>query len=381
MRCLTTLPIAFFSTLAFAQSDIQSLGELPAQISETSGLIFYKGKMITHNDSNGLPELYEIDTLSLSIERTVIVQNATNIDWEAITQDDEFIYVGDIGNNTGNRQDLRILKIKKSDYDQFDTVGAETIDFLYEDQENFESVVNGSDFDAEALFSLGDNLFILTKQWQSGGTVAYRLPKFPGAFLAERIDEYQVGGLVTGASYDTNLNELYLIGYSRFLNPFFVEIKEVEMEAIFSNDTNRTDLDLGFAQTEGLTKVNNTFYISSEAVENSNLSISSASQLFRFSLDDMEQNEEMSEEPAPALGNDLILYRALGSERLYYQLSGRLPIFGRGIFDSMGRLIDFNPLENFNENWIDLSKFRPAVYHLGFFYGDRIVSKPFILNR
>ena len=177
--------VMWYSAIGVSQSDIRSLGTLPQEILETSGLIFYNGSLITHNDSGNTSELYELDVETLEITRTIRVLNAENSDWEDISQDSDFIYIGDIGNNQGSRQDLGILKIAKVDFDTSNEVNAERINFLYEDQTNF-TATSDSDFDAEALFALDDNLFVLTKQWRSEGTVAYKIPKTPGTFLAER---------------------------------------------------------------------------------------------------------------------------------------------------------------------------------------------------
>ncbi len=382
MKNLIGLSCVLFSMVIFSQDDIETIGQLPLEVRETSGLIFYNGKMITHNDSGNSPTLFEIDTTSLQISRTVTIENVINVDWEAITQDSDFIYIGDFGNNNGERQDLNILKIAKSDYDASGTVTAERIDFIYEDQIDFMAMPD-SDWDAEAFFSLGDDLIVLTKQWQSQGTVAYRVPKLPGAFLAERLDEYQVDGLVTGATYDAVNDELYLIGYSQFLAPFFVQINGVQSDAIFSGEKVKTNLNSGLAQMEASTIAADTFYTSSEEFNNTTPPISSASQLFRFTLNEQSmEEEEEGENPndEETAQGQLLLYRSFDSKILNYRLNFEGPIFGRGVFDSSGRLLLFTPLERLNEDFIDLSVLRPSMYHLAFFYGDSIISKPFILN-
>ncbi len=109
----TILVTVFFS---HAQSDISTVGTLPEQIAETSGLIYYNGRLITHNDSGGNPELYELDPETLGITRVVQITNAENRDWEDIAQDEQFIYIGDFGNNSGSRQDLVVYKVPKSEY-------------------------------------------------------------------------------------------------------------------------------------------------------------------------------------------------------------------------------------------------------------------------
>ncbi|UJH67101.1 T9SS C-terminal target domain-containing protein [Allomuricauda sp. SCSIO 65647] len=383
MKGLIYIFLFFLGGWLYAQSDVQSVGQLPQTISETSGLIFYNGKLITHNDSGNTPQLFEIDTVSLAITRTVTIESTINVDWEDLAQDDDYIYIGDFGNNTGDRQDLAILRVAKAAYDIADTVSAERIDFFYEDQEDFTTAQN-SDWDAEALFVLNDDLIILTKQWQSQGTVAYRLPKLPGAFLAERLDTYQVNGLVTGATYDSASNVLYLVGYNQFLLPFFEVIEGVTDNAIFSGEKTQTMLDIGFAQIEAIEQVGATFYATSEEFNNSSPPVSSASRLFRFSLDedDLPPEEEEEEEENPSdggqLNNDqLVLYKRLDSELLNYRLNTSRAIFGMGIFDTSGRQVQFVPLEELQSDSIDLSTLGPSVYYFTFFLKGKTVSKPY----
>ncbi|MEP2237179.1 MAG: hypothetical protein ABJI22_02385, partial [Maribacter sp.] len=129
----------FWSVLLFicsfslaAQENVQIVGDLPDDVFETSGLLYFNGNLITHNDSGNEAVLYEIDLQSLSILRRVIISNVINIDWEAISQDDEYIYIGDFGNNVGTRKDLAVHRILKEDFLNANTVSAETINFSYE---------------------------------------------------------------------------------------------------------------------------------------------------------------------------------------------------------------------------------------------------------
>jgi putative lipase involved disintegration of autophagic bodies len=85
--------------------------ELPSEIKETSGLLLIDGKIITHNDRGDAANLYEIDSLSGNLLRTIRITNATNEDWEDLAEDENHIYIGDFGNNDGNRTNLRIYKI------------------------------------------------------------------------------------------------------------------------------------------------------------------------------------------------------------------------------------------------------------------------------
>ncbi|MGY8913934.1 MAG: T9SS type A sorting domain-containing protein, partial [Flavobacteriales bacterium] len=145
--------LVLFATIGLAQENVRELGLLPETVFETSGLIFYNNKIVTHNDSGNTAQLFELDTVSLQITRTITISNAVNIDWEDIAQDDTYIYIGEIGNNNGSRRDLAVYRILKTEYDKSNSVEAEIIEFSYIDQTDYTPSAN-SDWDAEALFVL-----------------------------------------------------------------------------------------------------------------------------------------------------------------------------------------------------------------------------------
>jgi hypothetical protein len=87
--------------------DFKEKFELPNEVKETSGLLFLDGKITTHNDSGGAPNLYEIDRLSGTILRIVTISNTTNVDWEDLAENETNIFSADIGNR--NRQGLKNL--------------------------------------------------------------------------------------------------------------------------------------------------------------------------------------------------------------------------------------------------------------------------------
>ena len=181
MQFLIMLP--FFGI----SQDISKLTSLHDDVAETSGLIFFDDRLITHNDSGGMNALYEINSVNGAISRTVNIQNASNIDWEDISQDDDYIYIGDFGNNNGNRKNLRIYKILKTDYLNSQIVSAEFIEFAYQDQNDFTSSPNQTNLDAEALISFGPDIYIFTKNWVDQRTNIYKVPKVPGTYTIEKI--------------------------------------------------------------------------------------------------------------------------------------------------------------------------------------------------
>ncbi len=380
MRTIVTLLLSIFAQFTIvAQTNIEQLGELPDGVLETSGLIFYNGKLITHNDSGNTAQLFEIDTVSREITRTVSISNVENVDWEDMAQDTDYIYIGDFGNNLGTRQDLAIYRIAKSAYDQADTVPAEAINFSYEDQTDFSDNGN-SDWDAEALFVLGDRLIILTKQWSANGTAAYSLPKVPGTQLAQKRDGFDVQGLVTAATYNPMTKILYILGYSTLLEPFVFRVEGAGATVVFGGTVTKLDTTSGFGQTEGLTYAgDNRYFASSELFVNSNPPITLPSSLFAFNTDDATDNGPGPEpDPNPEISQEpLILFRQPGSHVLGYQLNVDKPVLGLAIFDTSGQRVGYAAGPDISPGSIDVSTLTSAVYYLSLYLGDEILSKPF----
>ena len=370
------LPVAFLN----AQVNVTLVGALPGDVLESSGLIYYNNKLITHNDSGNSPRLYEVDTLSSKIIRTITINNAVNIDWEDIAQDESYIYIGDFGNNSGNRQDLTIYRVAKSEYDVSNTISAERINFSYEDQTDFSEMQN-SDWDAEAMVEFNDQLLIFTKQWQTNGTVAYSIPKITGTYSAENMGFYNISGLVTGAAYNKFSNVLILLGYSPQLQPFIVRIDELATDFSFNGTEEKTGLEIGFSQVEGITySDSNTYYISSERFQNNLPPITLASQLYTFDTDDVIQESEEPPMDMQKVENELIIYRTFGSNELQYDLNSDGLLFGRAIFDISGRRVRHTHGNLIENNSIDLSGLGSAVYYLTFYLQGATISKPFILE-
>lgn len=247
--------------------DLSRVTSLNDDISETSGLIYIENRIITHNDSGGMNALYEINKADGEIVRTVTINGVTNVDWEDICQDDQYIYIGDFGNNNGNRTNLVVYKVLKSDYLSSDNVNAETIEFDYADQNDFTSAPNNTNFDAEALISYGDDLYIFTKNWIDERTNIYKLPKVAGKYSVEKIDEFDAKGLVTGGTFNPLANKVVLTGYAG-LNAFAIELTGFS-DGKFSNGlTEKYNLDIPFPasfQVEAVAYTDATnYYLSAE---------------------------------------------------------------------------------------------------------------------
>lgn len=264
--------LTFLLSVFSVSAQINSVAEkfaLPSSLDESSGAIFYGGKFITHNDSGGESKIFEIDTISGNISRTVNITNALNVDWEDITQDNDYIYIGDIGNNNGNRTNLKIYKIDKNTYQNALMVNAEVITFNYKNQTDFTSNPNNTQWDAEALVSFDDNhLILFSKNWVSNETLAYLVPKTPGNYAITPLPSIlSSNGLITGGTFNPITKKLFLIGYTRTLLPFVWSCEDFNQNDVFSGTNEQKFLtNFSFEQTEAITYVNtNRYLISSES--------------------------------------------------------------------------------------------------------------------
>lgn len=237
----------------------QLVAKLPQALNETSGLVYAGGQLWTINDGGNEPALYRIDTAIGSVMRKVMVSNAGNIDWESLTQDDSCIYVGDFGNNYGNRKNLRIIKISKHILlnPANDSVQAGTISFTYADQVDVSSGLNKTNFDCEAFFYYDDSLHLFSKNWTDQQTRHYILPAAEGKYQAYPIETFNADGLITDAAFNKN-GEIVLLGYKNtggsFWNCFLWIFEDAGNGRLSGKNHTRVELGsaLNLGQAEGL---------------------------------------------------------------------------------------------------------------------------------
>ena len=274
-NCFFSLLISLFSN---CQSDdlntndpvkeslkVVNITSLERALGETSGIINFDGRIITHNDSGGKSALYEIDITTGKIKKTVIIKNAQNRDWEDIAQDDQYIYICDIGNNSNIRKDQTIYKISKSDYLNNKEVIAEKIEISFMEQINFTKSNKNTNFDAEAVVNVGDDLFLFTKNWGDLKTSVYKVPKEKGKYKLKKISSFDIEGLITGADYSKSKNTIVLTGYNNFL-PFIVRISNFNNNDPLSGKIEKKGINVnGSLQIEGIAaNPDGSFYLSAE---------------------------------------------------------------------------------------------------------------------
>lgn len=239
--------------------------ELSEQIRETSGLIFWDEVLWTINDNTDT-RLYLLNTATAEIISNYLLPGVVNQDWEDIAQDEGFIYVGDFGNNSGNRSDLHILRIEKLSLQSGDP-SIDTIWFTFSDQQNLvPSGFNQTEFDCEAFVVSSDSIYLFTKQWLSGFTTQYALLKLPGSYTAQKRNNFDTKGQITGASFLEQERVLVLCGYTGLMQPFLYLFYDYPGYAFFSGNQKRVNISLPFHQIEGVATSNGLeYYVSNES--------------------------------------------------------------------------------------------------------------------
>jgi hypothetical protein len=124
------------------------------------------GLLWSHNDS-GQPLLFAVDA-SGSVRGRVRVPNAAVEDWEDVTAgacpSGTCLYIADIGDNERARATITVYRIPEPQPGDAQSANPEVFTAKYPDGAH----------DAEALFIVGDEMFIVTKAASAG---VYRFPK------------------------------------------------------------------------------------------------------------------------------------------------------------------------------------------------------------
>lgn len=248
--------------------------DLSATLTEISGMIHINGKLYALNDGGNANAIYVMDSTSGVIDQTIILEGTTNVDWEDLTTDGTYIYVGDFGNNAnGARTDLKFYRVPlQSLVDITGTTGTvpaadiETINFRYADQPDPPTPVagNSTPFDCEAVIYHDGKLHLFTKNWQNYQTAHYILSAEPGTHIATKEGSFDAGQILITSATRANDNIVILLGYSD-VSPATCAIWMVSgftsMDALFATG-NKRRINLGSAafngQVESITAVKQT---------------------------------------------------------------------------------------------------------------------------
>lgn len=144
--------------------------DLPKDLKESSGLAQGRrdpGLFWSHNDAGNSPVLYGVSSDG-SLEATIRVQGASHDDWEDIAAGpcggSSCLFVGDIGDNSEKRGTITIYRVEEPASGDASAT-ATPLEARYP---------NGPR-DAEAMFMLSDDIYIVTKG-REGPIELYRFP-------------------------------------------------------------------------------------------------------------------------------------------------------------------------------------------------------------
>ena len=251
---------------ASAKVKPKSSQKLSGTLIETSGLLAFDHLFWTHNDNQD-STIYGLDSKG-KIQKKIKLNNVKNNDWEEISQDSSYLYIGDFGNNFhGNRKDLHLLRIEKKSFLSNKPL-IDTISFSYSNQKDFSiQKENTTDFDCEAFVVSQDSIYLFTKQWKQKKTTVYVLPKIPGKYTAQLKETLNVEGLITGATLLAAGKGIMLCGYSKMLQPFLYVLNDYKNHDFSTGNKRKINLSLPFHQIEGIaTEDGKLFYLTNESL-------------------------------------------------------------------------------------------------------------------
>ena len=269
MRIFLNTILIITSLSLYAQTKIDTLDienyqiktiKISEKLDEISSLEILDGFYWGQNDSGGEPELYKINPETGKIVQTVKITNAESRDWEELAVSDQYFFIGDFGNNNGNRKDLAVYYFPISALNSTNetiSVEVEKINFTYPEQKDFNPGNRKTNFDCEAMFYYNGKLHLFTKEWTNLKTTHYTLEVKSGTQQAKKVETFKTNYLVTGATIDThpisNTQGFYLIGYTPdgfgFISGF--SLPKNGNGSLFSSKSNQFNLPLGFTAQVG----------------------------------------------------------------------------------------------------------------------------------
>lgn len=265
---LTLVLFAGISKTDAQENKFELKKELPNKLKEISGITKDGDELWAIVDTKNA-DIYKLN-LNGNIIQTIHLLNYKLKDVEAVSSDNRFLYVGDVGDNNGTRESRTIIRIAKSSLGDNPVVNVEgeLINFTFPDEGHVKKK-KGNNYDCEAMVSFGDSLYVFTKRRDDMKTELYVLPKLPGNYPARSITVFKTKGLVTDAAVNEKRNEIALVGYDEgHTRPFIWILSKFSGNNFFSGSfkrfelTNEKKLDW---QVESITYKNeDSFYIACE---------------------------------------------------------------------------------------------------------------------
>ncbi|MDX2321578.1 MAG: hypothetical protein QNK26_13400 [Moritella sp.] len=209
--------------------DIKIQTVLQEKVKETSGLAQFGGQTWTVNDSGDGANLYQVNEDTGEVIKQVHVDDVMSYDWEELAQSAGRLFVMDCGDNHGTRDSRSIINIDTDTLTQADdgatisAVNTTRFSMVDKPQEALTSYMH--DYDCEASTVVGEELWVLSKNWSNLQSRLYRLDlvDINSGGAADRVIEVipaqtlNVDGLITAADYNAATGQLVLLGYDSSL--------------------------------------------------------------------------------------------------------------------------------------------------------------------
>ena len=175
------------------------------------------------NDSGDEPRIYPVKPdgtvyrSNRSSEKPgVLIGGAINVDWEDIATDDEgHIIIADFGNNRNARRDLVLYYVNEPSAVAKNTTVKKKVFIRYPDQPSFPAPRAHFNYDAEALFTLNNKVYVLTKHRSDTKTKLYRLDQTEPFVTNEltQVGEFEIDGRVTAADTSPDGKQVVVATY------------------------------------------------------------------------------------------------------------------------------------------------------------------------
>lgn len=242
---------------------VQSVLYLEKELSEISGLAFTGENIFAINDSGNGNYLYQLNNEDFRIVKRYEIPGSVNSDWEDLCYYNGYLYVGNFGNNFGNRKNLSIYGFKVTDLES-DYINVTETRFNYEIQSSFLQQPYNHMFDCEAMIAGPEGVITYSKDWKDRTCRLYALTPDSKNYSLSPIDSLNLGFLVTGAFYEKSSNRLFFCGYEddETYLAIFTDVPEIGFSKHY---TKYLVTDLKNRQVESIFVKDNNIYLGSEA--------------------------------------------------------------------------------------------------------------------
>lgn len=186
--------------------------KLDKELKEISGMA-HDGDVIWAISDNPKRGLYKLD-LEGNVLASYSIQGYQPRDVECVSVDDQYVYMGDTGDNNGTRGERAILRIAKNTIPDKGSVKGELIRFNFAGAEDVSKKKENA-YDCEAMFVYQGTIYLFTKRRTDEQTEFCTIPAKPGTYTTQNHGLFNSKGLVTDACINDNGTEVALTGYDK----------------------------------------------------------------------------------------------------------------------------------------------------------------------